>query len=82
MPFNTAFQFWTQLMTRSSESPNGVTDWQPFLYSLNIDLCRVLKNRYNYVAKMIFELIDGHSNLNHSCPYLVSSKYFKYFIDF
>ncbi|KAH8252590.1 hypothetical protein KR032_000691 [Drosophila birchii] len=58
-----------QLMTKSSQSANGAPNWQPFLYAMNIDMCRFWKNRYNYVARMVFELIEGHSNLNHSCPY-------------
>nr|XP_017031868.2 uncharacterized protein LOC108081293 [Drosophila kikkawai] len=63
--------FLINLMTRSSENHNGESIWQPYLYPTNIDLCRVMKNRYNHVAKMVLDLIKGHSNLNHSCPYLV-----------
>ncbi|XP_017077367.1 uncharacterized protein LOC108112127 [Drosophila eugracilis] len=64
---NIGFHF--QLMTKGSESINGVSNWQPFLYGMNLDMCRFWKNRHNYLAKMVFELIEGHSNLNHSCPY-------------
>ncbi|KAH8344554.1 hypothetical protein KR059_011479, partial [Drosophila kikkawai] len=68
--------FLINLMTRSSENnDNGESKWQPYLYPTYIDLCRVMKNRYNHVAKMALDLIKGHSNLNHSCPYLVSEKY-------
>ncbi|XP_020815536.1 uncharacterized protein LOC110189701 isoform X2 [Drosophila serrata] len=61
-----------RLMKKSSESNNDVSQWQPYLYPINFELCRVLKTRYNHVAKMAVDLIDGHSNFNHSCPYLVS----------
>ncbi|KAH8237207.1 hypothetical protein KR038_007053 [Drosophila bunnanda] len=61
--------FHLQLMTRGSKSTNGAPNWQPFLYAMNIDMCRFWKNRYNHLARMVFELIEGHSNINHSCPY-------------
>ncbi|XP_016980956.1 uncharacterized protein LOC108045961 [Drosophila rhopaloa] len=64
---NIGFHF--QLMTKGSESVDGVSNWQPFLYAMDLDLCRFWKKRNNYVAKKIFELIQGHSNLNHCCPY-------------
>ncbi|XP_026834528.1 uncharacterized protein LOC6541506 isoform X2 [Drosophila erecta] len=63
-------EIYLQLMTRRSESINVASNWQPFLYSVKLDYCRYLKNHHhNYLAKMVFEFIEGHSNLNHSCPY-------------
>ncbi|XP_017050180.1 uncharacterized protein LOC108094232 [Drosophila ficusphila] len=60
-----------QLMTKGSESVDGAPNWQPFLYEINLDFCRFWKkNRSNHLAKMIFNFIEGHSNLNHSCPFL------------
>nr|XP_041631700.1 uncharacterized protein LOC108081292 [Drosophila kikkawai] len=59
--------FHLQLMTKGSQSINGAPNWQPLLYAMNIDMCRFWKN--NYLARIVFELIEGHSNLNHSCPY-------------
>ncbi|XP_020815535.1 uncharacterized protein LOC110189701 isoform X1 [Drosophila serrata] len=70
--FNISLQILIRLMKKSSESNNDVSQWQPYLYPINFELCRVLKTRYNHVAKMAVDLIDGHSNFNHSCPYLVS----------
>ncbi|XP_017001591.2 uncharacterized protein [Drosophila takahashii] len=64
---NIGFHF--QLMTKGSESVDGTPNWQPFLYAVNLDMCRFWKNRHNHLAKMVFEFIEGHSNLNHSCPY-------------
>ncbi|XP_037715796.1 uncharacterized protein LOC119550881 [Drosophila subpulchrella] len=64
---NIGFHF--QLMTKGSENPDGTSNWQPFLYAMNLDLCRFWKNRQNYLARMVFVFIEGHSNLNHSCPY-------------
>ncbi|XP_016958452.1 uncharacterized protein LOC108030206 [Drosophila biarmipes] len=64
---NIGFHF--QLMTKASESSDGTSNWQPFLYAMDLDMCRFWKNRHNYLARMLFELIKGHSNLNHSCPY-------------
>lgn len=62
-------------MTRRSHSDNGVPSWQPFLYAIKIDVCQFGKSRYNYLARKVFEILEGHSNLNHSCPYSVSSAY-------
>lgn len=49
--------------------------WQPFLYAIDIDLCRFLKSRYNAIAKLLYGLIEGHTNLNHTCPYMVRLEY-------
>lgn len=48
--------------------------WKPFLYAIDIDMCRFWKLRYNAIAKMLFAFLDGHTNINHSCPYSVSWK--------
>ncbi|XP_034102095.2 uncharacterized protein LOC117566660 [Drosophila albomicans] len=54
--------FHLQLMIRS----NG---WKPFLYGIDIDMCRFWKSNYNAIAKLVFSLLEGHTNINHSCPY-------------
>ncbi|XP_068148002.1 uncharacterized protein [Drosophila tropicalis] len=43
--------------------------WKPFLYEINIDMCKFWKSRYNSIAKMVFAFLNGHTNMNHSCPY-------------
>ncbi|XP_043655447.1 uncharacterized protein LOC122621592 isoform X1 [Drosophila teissieri] len=58
-----------QLMTRGSESINTVSNWRPFLHTMTLDLCRFWKNHHNYLARMVFEFIEGHTNVNHTCPY-------------
>ncbi|XP_032571001.1 uncharacterized protein LOC6607935 [Drosophila sechellia] len=62
-------EIYFQLMTRGSESIHAVSNWQPFLYTMKLDLCRFWKNHHNYLARMVFEFIDGHTNMNHTCPY-------------
>ncbi|KAH8267099.1 hypothetical protein KR018_005688, partial [Drosophila ironensis] len=64
-PLTQNLQLQMQLMAKGNRDDN----WHPFLYTANMDMCRFLKNRYNYVVKRVFEFIDGHSNLNHSCPF-------------
>jgi len=61
-----------QLMTRGSESIHAASNWQPFLHTMKLDLCRFWKNHHNHLARMVFEFIDGHTNMNHTCPYTVS----------
>ncbi|EDW57296.2 uncharacterized protein Dvir_GJ14952, isoform C [Drosophila virilis] len=63
-PLQKDFFFRFRLMIRNRNS------WQPFLYAIDIDLCRFWKTRYNGLAKMLYGLIEGHTNLNHTCPYL------------
>ncbi|XP_064540395.1 uncharacterized protein LOC135429846 [Drosophila montana] len=43
--------------------------WKPYLYASDIDMCRFWKSRYNGLAKLILGFLDGHTNMNHSCPY-------------
>ncbi|XP_032599461.1 uncharacterized protein LOC6560604 [Drosophila grimshawi] len=58
---NVSFHF--QLMIRS----NG---WKPFMYGIDLEMCRFWKSRYNAFGKLLFTLVDGHTNLNHTCPYM------------
>ncbi|XP_030375386.1 uncharacterized protein LOC115624682 [Scaptodrosophila lebanonensis] len=46
-----------------------VSTWNPYLYAIKIDMCKFWKHRYNYLAKLIISFLDGHTNMNHSCPY-------------
>ncbi|XP_064540393.1 uncharacterized protein LOC135429845 isoform X2 [Drosophila montana] len=62
-PLQNGFFFRFRLMIRNNNS------WQPFLYAIDIDLCRFWKSRYNAIAKLLYGLIEGHTNLNHTCPY-------------
>ncbi|XP_030560396.1 uncharacterized protein LOC115762361 [Drosophila novamexicana] len=46
--------------------------YKPWLYNMNIDVCRFLKKPYNPVAILIFKMFKEFSNFNHTCPYMVS----------
>lgn len=49
--------------------------YRPFLYNISVDACKFLKNRKaNPIANYFFDFIKEISNMNHSCPYDVSSK--------
>ncbi|ALC41263.1 CG33914 [Drosophila busckii] len=43
--------------------------WRSFLYSIKMDMCKFMELRYNALAKLIFGLTDGKTNINHTCPY-------------
>ncbi|XP_026843423.1 uncharacterized protein LOC6594746 [Drosophila persimilis] len=44
--------------------------YKPFLYNITLDACKFLRNTdRNPVAKYIYELFNGHSNMNHTCPF-------------
>ncbi|KAH8372473.1 hypothetical protein KR093_011704 [Drosophila rubida] len=44
--------------------------YKPWIIKADIDLCRFLKSSFNPVFKVIFNLFQEFSNINHTCPYL------------
>jgi len=48
--------------------------YKPWLYKFSFDGCKFLKKNYNPIATLFFNLMEPFSNLNHTCPYMVSSK--------
>lgn len=46
--------------------------YKPWLIKISLDGCRFIKKAYNPVAIIIFKMFREFSNLNHSCPYVVS----------
>ncbi|XP_064540305.1 uncharacterized protein LOC135429771 [Drosophila montana] len=44
--------------------------YKPWLYNMNIDVCRFLRKPYNPVAIVIFKMFKEFSNFNHTCPYM------------
>ncbi|KAH8300343.1 hypothetical protein KR044_013334 [Drosophila immigrans] len=47
--------------------------WHPFLYDINIDMCEFFKRPYKFVVfNLIYKYGETFTNLNHTCPYLVS----------
>lgn len=49
--------------------------YRPFMYNVSIDACKFLKNpASNLVAKFYYEFLKSYSNINHTCPYYVSSR--------
>ncbi|XP_054739344.1 uncharacterized protein LOC129245287 [Anastrepha obliqua] len=44
--------------------------WKPFLYNVNFDACKFLKNpKSNPVAEFFYNVMKEYSNTNHTCPY-------------
>ncbi|XP_016961661.1 uncharacterized protein LOC108032360 [Drosophila biarmipes] len=44
--------------------------YKPFLYNQTIDVCYFFNHqKSNPVAKYLFDIIRGTTNVNHSCPY-------------
>ncbi|KAH8373703.1 hypothetical protein KR093_000350, partial [Drosophila rubida] len=44
--------------------------YKPWLFNFNLDACRFMKRKYHPFAKVVFNLFQEFSNLNHSCPYM------------
>lgn len=47
--------------------------WQPSPFEVALDVCQFFKNRALYVIpNLIYSFIKPFTNVNHTCPYLVS----------
>lgn len=46
--------------------------YKPFLYKVKLNGCQFMKRAYNPIIIIIFKLMKDNSNLNHSCPFVVS----------
>ncbi|XP_064540345.1 uncharacterized protein LOC135429804 [Drosophila montana] len=44
--------------------------YKPWLYSVNIDVCRFMKKPYNPVAILMFKMFKEFTNINHACPFI------------
>lgn len=52
--------------------------YKPFLYNVTTDACKFLNNpNSNPVIVYLHGFFKSHSNMNHTCPYDVSSKIFR-----
>lgn len=52
--------------------------YKPWLYKKNIDGCRFLRKPYDMLTKMIYMVFKPFSNINHTCPFYVSTANTKY----
>jgi len=51
--------------------------YKPFLYNVTVDGCKfILNQKSSPVTSFIFNLFAPYSNMNHSCPYDVSTFYY------
>ena len=51
--------------------------YKPFLYNVSFDGCKFMKgSRNNLIHSFFYSLFADYSNINHSCPYDVSSEKF------
>ncbi|KAH8416126.1 hypothetical protein KR222_008626, partial [Zaprionus bogoriensis] len=46
--------------------------YKPWLYKVDIDVCRFIRRPYNPIAILVFNLFKEFSNFNHTCPYVAS----------
>ncbi|KRF99293.1 uncharacterized protein Dwil_GK28133 [Drosophila willistoni] len=44
--------------------------YKPWLLKTELDFCQYMRHSYNPMAKLLFDLIQEFTNLNHSCPYV------------
>ncbi|XP_017049220.2 uncharacterized protein LOC108093605 [Drosophila ficusphila] len=48
--------------------------YKPFLYNITVDACKFIKNqKSNPVASYFYDSFKKFSNINHTCPYDVST---------
>lgn len=48
--------------------------WHPFLYGMTIDVCKFFLNPKKYpIPRIVFYYLKDFTNLNHTCPFAVSS---------
>ncbi|KAH8263265.1 hypothetical protein KR044_006518, partial [Drosophila immigrans] len=55
----------TQILKKAS-------GFKPWLVKYRLDCCRFVKKSYNPVAIIIYNLYSKFSNINHTCPFVVS----------
>lgn len=46
--------------------------YKPWLFNVSIDACRFIKKPYHPAVMIVFKMFRDFSNINHSCPYVVS----------
>ncbi|KAH8309123.1 hypothetical protein KR059_005921, partial [Drosophila kikkawai] len=52
-----------------------VNGYKPFLFNFTTEVCQFFRGKGTPVVRFFYGLFASYSNLNHSCPYNVSSKY-------
>ncbi|ALC43930.1 CG33463, partial [Drosophila busckii] len=43
--------------------------YKPYFLDYVLDGCKFLRNRKDWYASNVFELLKGHTNVNHTCPF-------------
>lgn len=46
--------------------------YKPWLFNFSINACRFIEKPYNPAVMIVFKMFREFSNINHSCPYVVS----------
>lgn len=47
--------------------------YKPFFINVTFDACKFLKNQKHSIVKLFYNAFKDSSNLNHTCPYDVST---------
>lgn len=46
--------------------------FKPFVLNSTVDACKYMLKRNNPIANLVFPFFEHFTNINHSCPYVVS----------
>lgn len=49
--------------------------YKPFFIDVTIDGCSFMKNQRHPLVNLFYREIKDYTNMNHTCPYNVSSEY-------
>lgn len=47
--------------------------YKPWLLNIQVDVCRFMRKSYNRAAILVFNIFREFTDMNHTCPYVVSS---------
>ncbi|KRF77731.1 uncharacterized protein Dvir_GJ26466 [Drosophila virilis] len=69
-------------LAKASTNPNDIlakvqllkkeNGYKPWLYNVKIDVCRFMEKPYNPIAILMYKMFKEFSNVNHTCPFIVS----------
>lgn len=70
--FNGTFHYPANEILTDIQLLKKANGYKPWLYKLSIDSCQFIKKPYHPFAIIIFRVFRQFSNINHTCPYVVS----------
>ena len=64
------FKFVQKVRAALTKKTSG---YRPYLYDNTFDGCKFMRERKNPVLNFAYGFVERHSNMNHTCPYDVST---------